>query len=211
MKKAGNTTEYRKLLKNKILQTAVQCFRERGIKAVTMSDIAVMLQISKRTLYEIYDNKEQLLREGLAKSFEEEHKAMANLGSNNASVMDVIIEFCRMRLKELSRTSTQFYVDLQMYPEVIKLFEQQKHNKNEDTKAFFERGQEQGYFRKDVDYNIIVGITENGMQRILEQGIYKRRNLRNIFKHTLLLFVRGLCTEKGIKELDTFLDNYPNC
>jgi AcrR family transcriptional regulator len=58
-------TLYRKGLKEKILQTSMQMFKVHGIKAVKMDDIATRLSISKRTLYEIYANKEDLLLEGI--------------------------------------------------------------------------------------------------------------------------------------------------
>ena len=50
-------------MKDKILDTANSLFNERGVKAVKMDDISNSLSISKRTLYEIYDNKEDLLFE----------------------------------------------------------------------------------------------------------------------------------------------------
>ena len=54
---------YRDYLKIKILDTSLPLFKKLGVKAVKMDDIASILTISKRTLYEIYDNKEQLLFE----------------------------------------------------------------------------------------------------------------------------------------------------
>lgn len=63
MKRTRATTEYRKELKGKILEVALCEFKQKGIRAVKMDDIARMLTISKRTLYEIYPNKEELLLE----------------------------------------------------------------------------------------------------------------------------------------------------
>lgn len=57
MYKSNPQTEYRTELRKRILKTAIQEFRSKGIKAVKMDDIASMLSVSKRTLYEIYDNK----------------------------------------------------------------------------------------------------------------------------------------------------------
>ena len=65
MQKKFTTTEYRKTLREKIMNAAMKCFREKGIRAVRMDDIANELSISKRTLYEIYNNKEELLYEGV--------------------------------------------------------------------------------------------------------------------------------------------------
>ena len=59
------TTEYRQTLRYKILDVAMAAFHENGIVAVSMDSIARKLAISKRTLYELYANKEELLLEGM--------------------------------------------------------------------------------------------------------------------------------------------------
>ncbi|WP_306303127.1 TetR/AcrR family transcriptional regulator [Prevotella falsenii] len=55
--------DYKKEVKAKILQSATTMFFQNGIRKVKMDDIAAHLKISKRTLYEIYQNKEDLLYE----------------------------------------------------------------------------------------------------------------------------------------------------
>ena len=77
MSRMRYNTSYRQTLKQKILATAMMLFSERGIKAVKMDDISNHLSISKRTLYEIYDNKEDLLFECLKNRFEESEKQLA--------------------------------------------------------------------------------------------------------------------------------------
>ena len=61
MKKTCTQTLYRQELKGKILQTAMEEFTQKGVRAVKMDDIATRLSISKRTLYEIYSNKEDFV------------------------------------------------------------------------------------------------------------------------------------------------------
>lgn len=70
MYKNSSQTNYRQQLREKILQTSMAEFMSKGIRAVKMDDIAASLGISKRTLYEIYSNKEELLLEGV--KFQEE-------------------------------------------------------------------------------------------------------------------------------------------
>ena len=65
MQEFKNLSAYRRGLKGKILETAMVMFAKNGIKAVRMDDIASSLNISKRTLYEIFENKEVLLFEGI--------------------------------------------------------------------------------------------------------------------------------------------------
>ncbi len=48
-------------LRARVIKKASQEFIKKGIKSVRMDDIAALLTISKRTLYEIFNNKEELL------------------------------------------------------------------------------------------------------------------------------------------------------
>ena len=57
--------DYRQELKERILELAMQEFSLRGLRDIKMDDMAHKLRISKRTLYEIYADKESLLLEGL--------------------------------------------------------------------------------------------------------------------------------------------------
>lgn len=50
-------------LRERIILTSLEEFRKNGIKSITMDDIAALLKISKRTLYEIFQDKETLLKE----------------------------------------------------------------------------------------------------------------------------------------------------
>ncbi len=50
-------------LKERIIEETSKLFFQNGIKSMTMSDIASHLGISKRTLYEVFKDKEDLLEE----------------------------------------------------------------------------------------------------------------------------------------------------
>ena len=65
MQKNNPYTSYRMDLRTKILKCAMMNFRQKGIRAVKMDDIACQLSISKRTLYEIFIKKEDLLFESI--------------------------------------------------------------------------------------------------------------------------------------------------
>ena len=63
MQEQKSLTEYKLSLCDRILDTALHTFAERGVKGTKMDDVAAQLGISKRTLYEIYNTKETLLVE----------------------------------------------------------------------------------------------------------------------------------------------------
>ena len=65
MSDSGNISAYRQQLRERIIETSMRAFAAHGIRAVKMDDIARLLGISKRTLYELYENKETVLCEGI--------------------------------------------------------------------------------------------------------------------------------------------------
>ena len=64
----------KKEIYSQIIEVAHQLFIEHGIKDVKMDDIATKLSISKRTIYELFNDKEQLLREVLKFQNEKMHE-----------------------------------------------------------------------------------------------------------------------------------------
>ena len=60
MKTGDNVKEHpqRLELRERIIDTALKSFATHGIKSITMDDIAAALGISKRTLYEVFSDKE---------------------------------------------------------------------------------------------------------------------------------------------------------
>ena len=113
-------SEYRKELKGKILTVAMNEFKQHGIKAVKMDDIAHCLGISKRTLYEIYSNKEELLLEGIKKDHEKKAVQMREYAfEGHHNVMDILIRFYHMQTETLAGIPPQFFTDMQRFPSVV--------------------------------------------------------------------------------------------
>ena len=137
MNRIRYNTSYRTSLKDKILDSAIALFHERGVKAVKMDDIANCLSISKRTLYEIYDNKEDLLFECVKTSFEHSEKELHDSVENADNVMDILLRIYRLKMNLLRKTHPSFYCELEKYPKILEYFE--KHAKRYYmTKATYE-------------------------------------------------------------------------
>lgn len=203
MQKSSTPTIYRQELREKIAATALKEFRSKGIKGVKMDDIAQSLSISKRTLYEIYETKEGLLLEVL-KQEEEKNKAyLADFARRvNHNVIDVIMEFYQMKMKVLSDINPAFLYDLRRSKRLNAFME--KHQKESNSKAveFYQRGVSQGYFREDVEFLLIISMCNISITHIMLDRSYKEYNLKTIFRNIIMLLFRGICTEKGVREID---------
>ena len=68
--------DYRKELKSRIIDYAMDEFFKPGIKAVKMDEISQGLHVSKRTVYEIFSDKEELLLAGLKARDEQMRKQL---------------------------------------------------------------------------------------------------------------------------------------
>lgn len=209
MKKLNHPTEYRKELRGRILEVAMQDFIQRGIRAVKMDDIAGSLGISKRTLYEIFPNKESLLLEGIRlKQAMGEEEMVKYVTEKNPNTMDIIMKFYHMQMEELSSLPLTFITDISRYPLVTEFLRKKRKKSEENANRFFQRGVKEGYFRSDVDYELISRLGEGMTQNAIARQLYFQYEPQYIFRNIIFLFLRGFCTQKGLEYIDnTLIEN----
>ena len=97
-------TEYRQQLRQRIIEAATREFEAKGIKSVKMDDIACLLSVSKRTVYEIFGNKEDLLLECVKHDIDRtdaEMNAFAHEPGHN--VIDIMLHFYEVKMSRMSR------------------------------------------------------------------------------------------------------------
>ena len=200
MQEKKTITAYKRGLREVILKTAMKAFAEKGIRAVKMDDIAESLAISKRTMYEIYVTKEELLYEGV-KAFREKRKEKFMELDKEKDLMEILLKVYHVRVEEANATNPLFYDDLVKYPRVLRYLNREKKNSREDMMLFFERGVQEGYFRDDINYELAMHLFEALGRYIQEERLYNKYSIKEIFRGMPLVLLRGLCTEKGIEKL----------
>ena len=193
-------TAYKKGLRETILNTAMKAFAEKGIRAVKMDDIAESLVISKRTMYELYVTKEDLLYQGVKVYHERQKERLVEL-SKGKDLMEILLKVYHMKVEEANATNPQFYDDLVRYPQVLRYLNREKLNSRENMMRFFERGVQEGYFRDDINYELAARLFDAIGRYIREERLYKKYSIKEVFKGMPLVLLRGLCTEKGINKL----------
>ncbi len=204
--KIDNSSDCRVLLSRRIIDKATEMFLSKGIKAVKMDDVANELAISKRTLYEIFSNKELLLLHCVQRMREvrEEHfKRFEESGPHSEIAM--ILEYYRFQLRRSAVVSPNFIKELQKYPAVVKWMEESHESAKNEAKSFFEKGIENGYFREDVNYALIHEYSDIAIADAMEKGLMDKYGVQEVFKNITMLYVRGFCTLKGIEELEKLL------
>lgn len=204
MQEIKTISAYRQSLRERILETAMRAFAENGIRGVKMDDIASRLSISKRTLYEIFDNKEDLLFEGVKRYHEQVGKRMRQIGEESANVMEILLNVYRLKIEEFRSTNTAFYSDIVKYPQILDFLDAEKSDMRSKQMEFLKRGVAEGYFRPDVDYELTGFMLDALGQYVVAEELYKKYPIEDIFKNLVFVTLRGFCTMKGIEVLDAF-------
>ena len=202
MQEIKETTAYKKLLKGRILETAMKAFAERGVKAVRMDDVAQMLGISKRTLYEIYRDKEELLYQGVMHFDQEAKKSMNAFIQQASSVMDIILEAYQRRVLRTGTVNPLFYEDIQKYPKVTDYLNKEREHAYDQFLGFLQRGVREGYFRDDINYELVAQMFNAINTFVMTQHLLSRYSIQQVFANMLLIPLRGFCTKNGLQVMD---------
>jgi len=202
MSENNTFTTYRQQLRERIVETAMSAFASQGIRAVKMDDIARQICISKRTLYELYENKESLLFEVVRFFHSNRERRMVELVQHGKNAIDIVLEAYRQRLEELRGISPLFYDDLKKYPRVLKFLEENKEKNSQRFVDFLHRGVAEGYFRSDLDYNLVPLMFDAIGRYIMIRELYRQYDMELVFRSLVFTSLRGICTEMGAKALD---------
>ena len=204
MQDKSNMSVYKQALRERILEASMNAFARKGIRAVRMDDIAKILGISKRTLYELYDNKELLLWECMQRYLEQKKENMKQMDAECMSVMDVILHIYRMKVEEWRNTNALFFSDIQKYPSVQALLRQDYEQNRKNFIGFMERGMKEGFFRKDLNWEVVAVMFDAITDSIMVNRLYEHYDVEQLFQNVLFVALRGVCTASGLQKLDEY-------
>lgn len=194
-------------MKNRIISISLQAFREQGIRNITMDDIAHRLSMSKRTLYQLFEDKEALLLESVKLFIKEEGERLAALYEKKPNVLNLLLATFEIKMQKMNNVSSSFMEDIVKYPRVTAFIE--KHNKERETEAvnFLNRGIEEGIFRQGVNFHIVYAQLMQGFEMLIASGLSSLYSYREIFVNTVVPYIRGCATIEGIQTIDNFMEN----
>ena len=198
-------TSYKLGLRPAILEEAQRSFTLYGIRAVKMDDIAKNLGISKRTVYELYATKEDLLCEVVMARQEAREKQIETLSAQCDNTMDLLIGVLSLQLETAASTNFNFFKDIVKYPKVAQVVDDYCERQHVYSVQFFAKGVEEGYFLSGVDYDVFNKVVFGTMEMLRSDDRYDDLEYRNLFLGYLYVMIRGLCTQKGLEKIDEFV------
>lgn len=194
--------------KDRILAYAIENFSRNGIRNVKMDDIASDLGISKRTLYQLFKDKENLLVECFKYSEKRSAKLYSELIKSTDNILELYTKWLKMRIDEIRSVNPQFFSDLNKYSRVQKYFRDVSALKSKEGLKFINMGIAQGLFRNDINYNVLLRISDIVTESIMRNELYLEYSYDDLFGSTSIMSVRGICTKKGYDLLDKYIESY---
>ena len=206
--KENNT---KKEIQNQIVEAAHELFIERGIKDVKMDDIAAKLSISKRTIYELFNDKEQLLHEVLKFQHEQMRERGKEIIRGSSHILEIILKLFNLHFELLKKVYNKFFSELGKYPEICKEKQNKEKQNAKKFTAWMEMGRQQGLFREDADFEILTFILKRDLTTILEVKLQKghtelsKYTLDELGRKLFLFYLRGISTLKGQQIIEEYL------
>lgn len=193
-------------LRQKIIEQATMLFLKFGIKSITMDAIAQSLGISKRTIYELFPNKDCLLKECIASRIQAKNEMFNAAKARSDSSLDFMIYALRNEMLNYNAVNPMFLAEIKKsHPEIY-----QKHITVEKKRTIDLYQQaivdliSDGIFRPGISpYIAAIVLVE------LSHGVSVRVTALNtemdevkIFDNLIINFIKGLCSPKGLSLLN---------
>jgi AcrR family transcriptional regulator len=196
-------------VRDKIIEKAGELYMQYGIRTVTMDDIASQLSISKKTIYQFFKDKGELVNTvaGIHLKIEEQRFiGLTDAGDNAVHELILLSSCLRESMKEMKMNLMH---ELQkFYPKAWKMYEEFKGNvMKESIMAVIIRGQKEGLFRKEIDAELMAIMRIEQVQtfiigNLLPRGTFSLEAVQmQLFDH----FIHGLFTIEGHQLFNQYL------
>ncbi len=155
--------EYKEEKKNRILESALRCFGEKGYEATIIDDIVRESNLSKGAIYNYFNSKEEIylqLLQGRTKDFFSEVESEYHKRSSATDKLRFLFErFQNQPLTDERRKSMRLYTEFWLYSarqeDLKKLMEERYLQFTGFLKDIIKEGQETGEFNEQVDSEFI--------------------------------------------------------
>jgi TetR/AcrR family transcriptional regulator, cholesterol catabolism regulator len=192
----------------KILKTSLGMFFRYGIKHVTMDDIAKELGMSKKTIYQFYKEKDDLVNQMCEIELLGQEKLFDDINKSAKDPIHEIMVISTTMREMMQHINPLFFLDLQkFYPVAFKRFQKFKEEcAYINVLKNIKKGMEMGIYRSDIDAEFASKYRLAQIDLLMFGNVFNYERISFTRAHELLLemFVYGICTVKGHKLINNY-------
>ena len=198
------TTSNREEIRERAIETTSEIVLRCGNLSVRMDDVAQELSVSKRTLYEIFGSKEELLLECMNRHIARMSKMLEEEIGREEDVLTVFLKHLEVLINESRERDHNKFEDMDKYPKLKKVFHEHLADMARRMRGFMELGVKQGVFRDDLNMDVL-------MKAFSAMGTMANKEAdRGEFRYdelidgTLVVLLRGIAAPKGMAKLEKY-------
>lgn len=202
--------------REKVVEHVSQMIRSLGVKSVRMDDVAAGLGMSKRTLYEMFGDKEELLCESVLYMMAQRQLVVKQQVGDCDNMLEVLLKSIRLltydaKMQDVERRLV--YNLKKFYPNVYDKV-QRAHTEQGLAGLQFalDRCLEQGYLDPHIDTELMArlffsttGVLVGDGNAVIPEGVTREE----AFGAMVVNFLRGLSSVKGLQLIDEILAREP--
>jgi AcrR family transcriptional regulator len=190
-------------VKERILKAAEELFMQYGFRSISMDDIARHICVSKKTIYQFFQDKDEIVNITVRRHFDKEREVCHHMIFNNAeNAVDELMLVSKFVKANAMNINPAVIFDLQKYHptawQILKEFKQefilQQILRN------MRQGVEEGLYREDIDIEVLARLRLEEVQLGFDSSLFPpaQFDLYNTQMQLLEHFIRGIVTEKGL-------------
>jgi AcrR family transcriptional regulator len=196
--------------RERIINTAMHLFMYRSVRGVTMDDIAGELGMSKKTLYQYFPNKAEIVEGVTLQHFSAEKCTMADILAEAIDPVDAMVRSMEAFARSFREVPSNTIHDIRKYyPKAWALFYEYKTAfVLPVVKNNLEAGVKAGLYRKDMDVDIVAKLRLEQIEMVLDPVAFppQEYNIAKLQIEQYALFLHGIVTLKGKKLIYKYLN-----
>ncbi|HMO31488.1 MAG TPA: TetR/AcrR family transcriptional regulator [Lacibacter sp.] len=189
--------------KERILQKATEQFMRLGIRSVSMDDIAGLLGMSKKTIYQLFADKEELVDAVMQLEEQRMHHDCRSCATRSRDAVEEVFLTMEQVNEQFSQMNPVVVYDMEKYhPRVFQRFQ---HMKNDFLLGIIRdninRGIREGLYRPELNVDVISKYRLESTMLPFNLTLFPpgRYNLAELSNELAEHFLYGLATLKGHK------------
>ena len=196
-------------MKCPILTKATEMFLALGFKSVTMDDIASEMGISKKTIYQRFSTKPELVKQATLELFESISQDIDSIRALEKDPIEELFEIKKIISTHLKNESASSIYQLQKYyPKIHKTLSLKQFDKMGSCVVDnLQKGIDLGLFRDDINKELISRFYFAGMTSLKDVDLFPTNTFdsKDLQNQYLEYHLRGICTSKGLNKLEQLL------
>jgi len=166
-----------------------------------MDDAARHLGISKKTLYQFFSDKSQMVKEAIAVEIETKQQNFSALSDQALNAIEELLVYYKIQIKMILDYKPNFIYDLKKYyPDIYNNYVTIKRQKIlESVEQNLKKGIKEGFFRADLDVSVISRLTLMRIEGMIYSGLFTIEEMMSpeVFTGIFYYHVYGIVTGKG--------------